>query len=151
MGRYSALVVVGVLKGAILFMADLVRHLPENVSCDFLRLSSYSGTQTTGTVRFDFDLTQPIKGKDVLIIEDIVDTGLTMTFLLEALRVRNPRSLKICTLLHKPSRAERDVPLAHVGFTIPNRFVVGYGLDYEGRYRNLDRILALPEDYEEGQ
>jgi len=149
MDPHSELIVVGVLKGAVLFMADLVRHLPENVCCDFLRLSSYSGTQSTGTVRFDFDLTQPIKGKDVLIVEDIVDTGLTMTFLLEALQVRQPRSLKICTLLHKPSRAKREVPISHVGFTIPNRFVIGYGLDYEGRYRNLDRILALPEDFEE--
>ncbi|MEZ6185530.1 MAG: hypoxanthine phosphoribosyltransferase [Planctomycetota bacterium] len=147
----SELIVVGVLKGAIMFMADLVRHLPGEVCCDFLRLSSYSGTQSTGTVRFDFDLTQPIKGKDVLIVEDIVDTGLTMSFLLEALKVRNPRSLKICTLLHKPSRSQRDVPLAHVGFTIPNRFVIGYGLDYEGRYRNLDRIMALPDDYEDAQ
>lgn len=142
-GDGADVVVVGVLKGALVFMADLIRHLPGHVTCDFLRLSSYEGTDTTGTVRFDFDLTQPIKDKDVLIIEDIVDTGLTMSFLLKALEVRGPRSVKVCTLLHKPSRARREVPIAHSGFTIPNRFVIGYGLDYEGRYRNLDYIAAL--------
>jgi hypoxanthine phosphoribosyltransferase len=137
------LVVVCVLKGAIVFMADLIRHLPPEITCDFLRLSSYEGTESTGTVRFDFDLTQPIKDKDVLIVEDIVDTGLTMSFLLKALELRSPRSVKLCTLLHKPSRTKRDVPIAHLGFTIPDRFVIGYGLDYEGRYRNLDHIAAL--------
>ncbi len=140
-------VVVCVLKGAVVFMADLIRHLPQNVTCDFLRLSSYhGGTRSTGTVRFDFDLTQPIEGKDVLIIEDIVDTGLTMTFLLESLAARHPRSLKVCTLLHKPARQRSDVPIAYKGFTIPDRFVIGYGLDLEGRYRNLEYIAALRED-----
>jgi hypoxanthine phosphoribosyltransferase len=139
-------VVVCVLKGAVVFMADLIRHLPQNVTCDFLRLSSYhGGTRSSGTVRFDFDLTQPIEDKDVLIIEDIVDTGLSMSFLLEALQARHPRSVKICTLLHKPARQEKDVPLAYVGFTIPDRFVIGYGLDLEGRYRNLPYVAALPE------
>ncbi len=137
------LVVVGVLKGALVFMADLIRRLPPTITCDFLRLSSYEGTESTGTVRFDFDLTQPIKDKDVLIVEDIVDTGLTMDFLLKALEVRQPRSVKLCTLLHKPARTKRDVPIAYLGFTIPDRFVIGYGLDYEGQYRNLDHIAAL--------
>lgn len=144
-GRDGELVVVGVLKGALVFMADLIRHLPGNVTCDFLRLSSYEGTESTGSVRFDFDLTQPIAGKHVLIVEDIVDTGLTMTFLLKALEVRTPASLKLCTLLHKPARTKRPVPIDYVGFTIPDRFVIGYGLDLEGRYRNLDHIRALPE------
>ncbi len=139
-------VVVCVLKGAIVFMADLIRHLPQNVTCDFLRLSSYhGGTRSSGTVRFDFDLTQPIEGKDVLIIEDIVDTGRSMSFLLAALKARRPNSLKICTLLHKPARQERDVPIAYLGFTIPDRFVIGYGLDLEGKYRNLPHIAALRE------
>jgi hypoxanthine phosphoribosyltransferase len=137
------LVVVCVLKGALVFMADLIRRLPPDITCDFLRLSSYEGTESTGTVRFDFDLTQPIAGKDVLIVEDIVDTGLTMSFLLKALEVRQPRSVKLCTLLHKPARTKRDVPIAYLGFTIPDRFVIGYGLDYEGKYRNLDHIAAL--------
>lgn len=140
-------VIVCVLKGAVVFMADLIRHLPQNVTCDFLRLSSYhGGTRSAGSVRFDFDLTQPIEDKDVLIIEDIVDTGLTMTFLLEALKARHPRSMKICTLLHKPARQQREVPIAYLGFTIPDRFVIGYGLDLEGRYRNLDYIAALREE-----
>lgn len=143
------LVVVCVLKGAVVFMADLIRHLPGNVTCDFLRLSSYEGTETTGSVRFEFDLTQPIKDKDVLIVEDIVDTGLTMSFLLKALQVRNPRSLQVCTLLHKPSRSQRDVPIAYTGFTIPNRFVIGYGLDLNGRYRNLDHIAAMKPEIQE--
>ncbi len=142
-GKGDQLVVVGVLKGALVFMADLIRHLPPDATCDFLRLSSYSGTESTGTVRFDFDLTQPITGKDVLIVEDIVDTGLTMSFLLEALEVRKPRSLKLCTLLHKPARTKRPVPIDYLGFTIPDKFVIGYGLDYEGRFRNLDHIRAL--------
>jgi hypoxanthine phosphoribosyltransferase len=142
------LVVVCVLKGAIVFMADLIRHLPANVTCDFLRLSSYEGTETTGSVRFEFDLTQPIKDKHVLIVEDIVDTGLTMDFLLKALEVRKPRSLRVCTLLHKPSRSQRDVPIAYTGFTIPNRFVIGYGLDLNGRYRNLGYIAAMREGAE---
>lgn len=138
------LVAVGVLKGALVFMAELIRHLPPQITCDFLRLSSYEGgTESTGTVRFDFDLTQPIQGKDVLIIEDIVDTGLSMSFLIKALEVRNPRSIRLCTLLHKPARTKKKVKIDHLGFTIEDRFVIGYGLDYEGRYRNLDHIAAL--------
>ncbi|MGE0712517.1 MAG: hypoxanthine phosphoribosyltransferase [Planctomycetota bacterium] len=137
------LVLVCVLKGALVFMADLMRALPSNVTCDFLRLSSYSGTETTGRVRFDFDLTQPIKGKDVLIVEDIVDTGLSMDFLMRALEVREPRRLELCTLLDKPERRRRDVKIHYRGFTIPDRFVIGYGLDLEGRYRNLPYVAAL--------
>jgi hypoxanthine phosphoribosyltransferase len=138
------LVVVGVLKGSLVFMADLIRELSPEVTCDFLRLSSYEGgTESTGSVRFDFDLTQPIAGKHVLIVEDIIDTGLTMSFLLEALRVRSPRSLRVCALLDKPARRKREVPVDWKGFTIEDRFVIGYGLDYEGRYRNLRYIGAL--------
>jgi hypoxanthine phosphoribosyltransferase len=139
----SDIVVVGVLKGSLVFMADLIRHLPPEVTCDFLRVSSYEGTESTGTVRFDFDLTQPITGKHVLIVEDIVDTGVTMHFLLEALEVRHPKSLKVCALLDKPARRKREVPVAYKGFTIDDRFVIGYGLDLEGRYRNLPYIAAL--------
>ena len=140
------LVVVGVLKGGFVFMGDLIRHLPLNITCDFLRLSSYEGTESTGSVRFDFDMTQPIKVKDVLIVEDIVDTGLSMNFLLQALKPRQAKSIHICTLLHKPARQERDVPISYLGFTIPNRFVIGYGLDLEGRYRNLDYVAALKDE-----
>ncbi len=139
----SELVVVGVLKGSLVFMADLIRALPPEVTCDFLRVSSYEGTESTGTVRFDFDLTQPITGKHVLIVEDIVDTGVTMHFLLEALQVRHPKTLKIAALLDKPARRKREVPVDWKGFTIEDRFVIGYGLDLEGRYRNLPYIAAL--------
>lgn len=137
------IVVVGVLKGSLVFMADLIRSLAPEVTCDFLRVSSYEGTESTGTVRFDFDLTQPITGKHVLIVEDIVDTGVTMHFLLEALQVRHPKSLKVVALLDKPARRKRDVPVHYKGFTIEDRFVIGYGLDLEGRYRNLPYIAAL--------
>jgi hypoxanthine phosphoribosyltransferase len=137
------LVVVGVLKGSFLFMADLVRELGENVTCDFLRCSSYEGVRSTGKVRIEFDLTQPIEGKDVLIVEDIIDTGLTMNFLLQALGVRGASSLKVCSLLDKPSRRKSEVPIDYVGFSIEDRFVIGYGLDLDGRYRNLSSILAL--------
>jgi hypoxanthine phosphoribosyltransferase len=139
----SEVVVIGVLKGSLVFMADLIRAMPPEVTCDFLRVSSYEGTESTGTVRFDFDLTQPITGKHALIVEDIVDTGVTMHFLLEALRVRQPRSLKVCALLDKPARRKREVPVDYKGFTIDDRFVIGYGLDLEGRYRNLPYIAAL--------
>jgi hypoxanthine phosphoribosyltransferase len=139
----SELVVVGVLKGSLVFMADLIRALPPEVTCDFLRVSSYEGTESTGTVRFDFDLTQPITGKHVLIVEDIVDTGVTMHFLLEALQVRHPKTLKVAALLDKPARRKREVPVDWKGFTIEDRFVIGYGLDLEGRYRNLPYIAAL--------
>jgi hypoxanthine phosphoribosyltransferase len=148
----EGLVVVGVLKGALVFMADLIRHLPPAITCDFLRLSSYEGgTESTGTVRFDFDLTQPIKDKHVLVVEDSVDTGLSMDFLLRALQVRAPRSIKLCTLLHKPARTKKKVKIDYLGFTVEDRFVIGYGLDYEGRYRNLDHIAALRPDVAAGR
>src|SRR5262249_10096081 len=137
----------GVLKGSLVLIVDLIRELPPEVTVDFLRLSSYEGgTESTGSVRFDFDLTQPIAGKHVLIVEDIIDTGLTMSFLLDALRVRSPRSLRVCSLLDKPGRRKRDVPIDHKGFTIEDRFVIGYGLDLEGRYRNLPYVAALKRD-----
>lgn len=142
------LVVVGVLKGSFLFMADLVRHLGPKVTCDFLRVSSYEGVASTGNVRFDFDLTQPIVGKDVLIVEDIIDTGLTASFLIRALAARGASSLRFCALLDKPSRRRAEVPVDYIGFTIPNRFVIGYGLDLDGLYRNLEHIYALKPEIE---
>jgi hypoxanthine phosphoribosyltransferase len=144
LGPAHDMVVVGVLKGSLVFMADLIRWLPPEITCDFLRLSSYEGgTESTGSVRFDFDLTQPIAGKTVLIVEDIIDTGLTMHFLLEALMVRHPKTIKVCALLDKPARRKREVPVDYKGFTVEDRFVIGYGLDLEGRYRNLPYIAAL--------
>jgi len=139
------LVVVGVLKGAVFFLTDLARRLDLPLSMDFLGLSSYGdATESSGVVRITQDLSRPILDQDVLVVEDIVDTGLTLAFLREHLLARRPRSLRICTLLHKPSNTLREVPLDYVGFAIENRFVVGYGLDYEQRYRNLPYIGYLP-------
>lgn len=137
---------VAVLKGSLLFMADLSRAIQLPLTCDFLRVSSYNGgTQSGGVVRFEFDTTQPLRDKHVLIIEDIIDTGLTMNFLLETLWLRKPASLRVATLLDKPNNRRADVQCDYVGFTIPNRFVIGYGLDLGGRYRNLPYIGAKRE------
>ena len=134
------IVVIGVLKGSFLFLADLVRAIENPLTVDFLGVSSYSGTESTGVVKITHDLTKPIQGKHVLIVEDIVDTGLTLQYLVENLKTRNPASLKVACLLDKPSRAKVRVPLEYVGFTIDDEFVVGYGLDYDGLYRNLPHI-----------
>ncbi len=138
------LVCIGVLKGCIPFLADLIRAIKLPLAIDFLGLSSYgAGTKSSGVVRVTSDLTKPIEGKDVLVVEDIVDTGLTMNYLLESLETRQPRSVKTCTLLHKPSQTKVEVPLDFVGFTVPNEFVVGYGLDYAELYRNLPYIGVM--------
>ena len=128
---------LGVLKGSFIFMADLARAIPAEVSCDFLRVASYKGTQSTGEVRFEMDLSESIAGRIVVLVEDIIDTGSTMDSLLRVLRARNPEKILVCSLLHKPSRTKVRVPIDYLGFTIEDRFVVGYGLDYDGRYRNL--------------
>ncbi len=137
------LVLICVLKGSFLFYADLLRklHLPTNVA--FLGVSSYEGTSSTGAVRLTHDLGMDIADRDCVVVEDIVDTGLTMSYLLDNLRARKPRTLRVCTLLHKPSREKIPVPLDLVGFVIDDHFVVGYGLDYEQRYRDLDHIGIL--------
>lgn len=138
------LVVVCVLKGSFLFFADLVRHLDVQCNCVFLGVSSYGGnTESSGAVRLTHDLTLDIADRDVLIVEDIVDTGLTMSYLLNILGARQPRSLRVCTLLHKPARKRIEVPLDYVGFTIDDVFVVGYGLDYDERLRNLPFIGVM--------
>lgn len=145
------LVVVGVLKGAVLFLSDLVRQIDLPLSVDFMGLSSYGdATASSGVVRITQDLSRPIVDKHVLVVEDIVDTGLTLAFLRQNFLARQPRSVRICTLLHKPSNTVKDVPLHYVGFTIENRFVVGYGLDYEQRFRNLPFIGYLPLPPKEG-
>ena len=141
------LVVICVLKGSILFFADLVRNLQRPVHLVFLGVSSYAGaTESSGAVRLTHDLTLDIAGRDVVIVEDIVDTGLTMSYLLHNLDSRGPRSVSVCTLLHKPARQKVAVPLTWVGFTIEDVFVVGYGLDYEERYRNLPYIGVMHFD-----
>lgn len=145
--RGKPLTVVGVLHGSFVFLADLVRRIDLPLICDFVRVASYGrGTRTSGRVRFEFDLTHPVRGRHVLVVEDIVDTGLTMASLLRRLRSRRPASLRVCALLWKPSRARVHVPIDYLGFTIPDRFVVGYGLDRAGLHRNLRSVVALPAD-----
>jgi hypoxanthine phosphoribosyltransferase len=132
-----SLVVVGVLKGSFIFLADLVRAIDLPVTVDFIGISSYQGTRSSGVVQITSDLSRPIEGKDVLLVEDIVDTGLTMRYLLENLATRGPAGVKVCALLEKPSRAQVKVPIDYRGFVIGDEFVVGYGLDWDGRMRNL--------------
>jgi hypoxanthine phosphoribosyltransferase len=136
--------IVAVLKGAFIFLSDLVRHMEGNVSLDFMALSSYAkGTTSSGEVRVLKDLDTTLDGKDVLIVEDIVDTGLTLNYLQDILRARGPRRLRTACLLSKPSRRQIDVKVEYIGFTIEDRFVVGYGLDYAEQYRNLPYIGVI--------
>lgn len=141
--------VVGVLRGAFVFMADLVRALPRDTRCDFLAVRSYgSATETSGVVEITSDLGLPIAGRHVLLVEDIVDTGLTLRYLLDILKTRQPASVRVCALLDKPSRRRVEVPLDFFGFEIQNQFVVGYGLDHDQRYRNLPYVGAIEEQAE---
>ena len=136
--------VVAVLKGAFIFLSDLIRHMPGQVSLDFMAVSSYAkGTTTSGEVRLQKDLDTTLDGRNVVIVEDIVDTGLTLTYLQEILRARNPRQLRTACLLSKPSRRKVNVKVEYIGFEIEDRFVVGYGLDYAEQYRNLPYISVV--------
>lgn len=138
------LTLLGVLKGSTFFMMDLARKIDLPITLEFLGVSSYQGgTETTGEVRITSDVTKPMAGKHVLIVEDIVDTGLTMQFLLENLHARHPASVKICTLLEKPARARTKIEMHYKGFVIDDHFVVGYGLDYGEKYRNLPFIGVM--------
>ncbi|MFZ9887516.1 MAG: hypoxanthine phosphoribosyltransferase [Myxococcota bacterium] len=138
------LVLVGVLKGSFVFLADLARAIDLPVTVDFIGLSSYGdATESSGVVRLTSDLSKPIEGKHLLIVEDIVDTGLTMRYLLENLRTRSPATVKLCSLLEKPTKNQSGISVDYLGFTIPDRFVVGYGLDASGRYRNVPFVGVL--------
>src|SRR3954468_19207236 len=140
------LFLVGVLKGAVFFVADLMRELEIHCAIDFMAVASYgSSTDSSGVVRILKDLDAPIEGRDVLIIEDIVDSGLTLNYLLRNLGARGPASLEVCALLTKPERRKVELRAAYVGFEIPNKFVIGYGLDFAERYRNLPYVAALVE------
>ena len=140
------LVLVGVLKGAVFFLSDLMRQLEIPVEVDFMAVASYgSATKSSGVVRILKDLDAAIEGRDVLIVEDIVDSGLTLQYLMRNLRGRNPRSLEVCALLVKPERQKVELPTRYVGFEIPNRFAIGYGLDHGERYRNLPYVAALKD------
>ena len=138
------LLLVGVLKGAVFFLSDLMRHLEIPVEVDFMAVASYgSATKSSGVVRILKDLDAVIEDREVLIVEDIVDSGLTLQYLLRNLAGRGPRSLEVCALLVKPERQKVELPARYVGFEIPNRFAIGYGLDYGERYRNLPYVAAL--------
>jgi hypoxanthine phosphoribosyltransferase len=138
------LLLICVLKGGYIFLADLSRALKRPHELDFMAVSSYgSGTESSGAVQIIMDLKQPITGRNVLIVEDIIDSGHTLNYMRRTLLARNPASLQICTLLNKPSRREVDVPVEFVGFDIPDKFVVGYGLDFDEIYRNLPFIAVL--------
>ena len=138
------LFMVGVLKGAVLFLADLMRSIDVSCEIDFMAVSSYgSQTDSSGVVRILKDLDAPIEGRHVLIVEDIIDSGLTLQYLMRNLRARAPASLEVCALLTKPERLRVDLSPRYIGFEIPNRFAVGYGLDHAQHYRNLDYVAAL--------
>jgi hypoxanthine phosphoribosyltransferase len=135
-----------VLKGAVMFIADLMRQLTVPCEIDFIAVSSYgSSTDSSGVVRILKDLEAPIEGRDVLIVEDIIDSGLTLQYLIRNLKARSPRTLEVCSLLTKPERRRVDLPTRYVGFEIPNRFAIGYGLDHSQKYRNLDYVAVLED------
>jgi len=145
------LILVGILKGAYAFYADLCRAIRIPLRVDFLVVSSYgSAAKSGGKVKIVSDLTEDIKGRDVLLVEDIVDSGLTVQYLVRQLSERKPRSIRVCALLSKPDRRTVNVPLHYVGFEIPNKYVVGYGLDYQQKYRNLPYLAVLDQVDEEG-
>ncbi|MBV9212951.1 MAG: hypoxanthine phosphoribosyltransferase [Actinobacteria bacterium] len=140
------LLLVGILKGAVFFLSDLMRHLDVPCEVDFMAVASYgSSTDSSGVVRILKDLDVPIQGRHVLIVEDIVDSGLTLSYLLRTMRARDPASLDVCALLTKPDRLRSNVAIRYTGFEIPNRFVIGYGLDYGQRYRQLPYVAVLAD------
>ena len=141
------LLLIGVLKGAVFFMADLMRHITVPCEIDFMAISSYgASTDSSGVVRILKDLDINIEGRHVLVVEDIVDSGLTLSYLMRNLESREPATLEVCALMTKPERREVEVPIRYVGFEIPNKFVIGYGLDFAERYRNLPYVGVLSED-----
>ena len=140
------IVLVGILKGSVVFMVELAKRLKPKVQFEFMEVSSYEGIESTGKVKIVKDIKDSIEGKDVLIVEDIIDTGITLTFLKEYLQLKNPKSLKIATLLSKPSRRIKELAVDYIGFRIEDKFVVGYGLDYNQNYRNLPYIGYVEND-----
>lgn len=142
----QSLIVVGVLKGSFIFLADLVRQVNLELKVEFIGVKSYEGTESTGHVQITTDLTSDIKGQNVLLVEDIVDTGMTLDFLINTLRLKQPKTLKTCALLSKPEAHVMKNPIDYVGFEISNEFVVGYGLDLNGLYRNIPYIAQIKPD-----
>ncbi|QKS73154.1 hypoxanthine phosphoribosyltransferase [Paenalkalicoccus suaedae] len=144
--RGEPVVLIAVLKGSFVFAADLMREISQNVQIDFISVSSYGdATETTGKVRLLKDLDSNITGENVVVVEDIVDSGLTLDFLVDHLHMHKPKELKVCTLLDKPERRQVELQIDYVGFEIPDRFIVGYGIDYAQRYRNLPYIASVKE------
>jgi hypoxanthine phosphoribosyltransferase len=141
--RGQSLTAVCVLKGSFMFFSDLIRNIDLDVNCEFFGISSYQGTQSSGEVRVTLDVNAPIENKNILLVEDIVDTGLTMDYLLTTLKARRPKTLSSVALLHKPAAMKIPLELDYIGFKIENQFVVGYGLDYEGWFRNLPYIAEI--------
>lgn len=138
------LVMICLLKGAYVFFADLVRNIHIPVDVDFMMVATYGArASSSGVVKIISDLSSPIKGKNVLLVEDIVDSGLTLSYLYKSIKAKNPRSLKLCALLDKVERRKHEIPIDYIGFTVPNKYVIGYGLDYQDRYRNLPYIAVL--------
>ncbi len=135
---------IGVLKGAVFFMCELAKHISVPVTLDFMSVGSYGdGTKSSGVVKINKDLDESLEGKDVLVVEDIIDSGRTLSYLLEILAKRQPKSMKLCTLLDKPDRREKEVHVDYTGFVIPDKYIVGYGLDYAQKYRNLPYIAEV--------
>lgn len=134
------IVFIGILKGSVMFMTELAKNIKNNIILDFMDVSSYEGTESTGTVKINKDIRDSIEGKEVIIVEDIIDTGRTLTYVLEYLKQKNPNCIKIATMLSKPSRRVMELNVDYIGFAIEDKFVVGYGLDYQEKYRNLPYI-----------
>lgn len=147
--RDEEITLVGVLKGCFVFMADLVRQLTVPVRCDFVRVSSYKNDRSTGVVRMEFDVTQPVVGQHVILVEDIVDSGRTIEYLKKHLMQGRPKSLRICTLLHKDGMGVDPKGIDYIGFTVPQKYIIGYGLDSVGLYRNLSYVGYFQEEGEQ--
>lgn len=146
--RDQPVTLICILKGGLMFLCDLAKHITSPVTYDFMSVSSYGdATQSSGVVRITKDLEESIEGKHVIIVEDIIDTGLTLSYLLNNLFSRNPASLKICTLLNKPSNRRVEIPVDYVGFEVPNEFLVGYGLDFKQFYRNIPYVFTPKKKY----
>lgn len=146
--RGKEVVAICILKGSFIFFSDLIRNIDLPLTCEFMGVSSYGNkTTSSGEVKVTLDMTEPLNGKHVIVIEDIVDTGLTMQYIVNTLRARKPASLKVCTLLHKPECMKCDLDLDYVGFKIGNEFVVGYGLDHGGRFRNIPYIGVMDNEH----
>lgn len=143
------LTIICILKGSVYFTTDLTKYINKDLNIEFMRVSSYEGENSTGVIKLKLDLDEPVTNKNILIVEDIIDSGKTLSYLIDYLNVQNPTSIKLCTLLNKPERRTVNVKVDYTGFTIPNLFVIGYGMDYNEKYRNLPNISCFINSEEE--